>query len=51
MSTIRLEILLQISKAETTKGTIQFHEWLEIHGGAFSHPSDFTPVCTTELEQ
>jgi alkyl hydroperoxide reductase subunit AhpC len=49
MSTIRLEILLQI-KAETTKGTIQFHEWLEIHG-SFSHPSDFTPVCTTELEQ
>jgi thioredoxin-dependent peroxiredoxin len=37
-------------EAESTEGTLRFHDWLgDDWGVLFSHPKDFTPVCTTEL--
>ena len=48
--TIQLGQIAPDFEQNTTQGRIRLHEWLDGHWGVlFSHPKDFTPVCTTEL--
>src|ERR1700677_1951363 len=48
--TLRIGDVAPDFEAQTTEGTLRLHEWLGSGWGVlFSHPKDYTPVCTTEL--
>ena len=47
---LRINDVVPNFTAETDQGTYQFHDWIEDSWVIlFSHPKDFTPVCTTEF--
>ncbi|GAA4331703.1 peroxiredoxin [Pigmentiphaga soli] len=50
MATLRLGDIAPDFEQDSSQGVIRFHDWLgDSWGVLFSHPADFTPVCTTEL--